>query len=126
MEGKGVRTCSHLKKSKEKKKPDLLSLRFLDYRTAYKSPRIFLIYPISPFPSPLEIPKVWIYSVRSKPVALITDKTEFVIQRILRLWSLTIVHFGKIAPVHFEYRFAALCHSNDVISLKEINVPLFF
>ena len=61
------------------------SLRVLDYKATYKALWIVLIYPVSPFPTPMEIPKVWIYSVRSKSVAPITDKTEFVIQQILRL-----------------------------------------
>ena len=69
------------------------------------------------FSTPGQIPKVWIYSVRSKSGAPITDKTEVVIQQILGYEGEPSPHSGRIARVHFEYRFAALCHANDVISL---------
>lgn len=106
------------------KEPHLLSRRFVYYRATYKSPRIFLIYPISPFSysrgDPWGVDLFCEIKVSDPPI---TDKTELVIQQILGLRSIII---EKIAPVHSEYRFAALCHSNDVISLKEINAPLFF
>lgn len=89
VEGNAVMS-SHLKKSKKKTRPtsflwgSLITGQFINHLGFFSF--ILLVC----FPVPLEIPKVWIYSVRSKPAALITDKTEFVIQRILRLWSVTI------------------------------------
>lgn len=89
-------------------------------------PGFFSFIQLVCFSTPGKIPKVWIYSVRSKSGAPITDKTEFVIQQILGYEGEPSPHSGRTARVHFEYRFAALCHSNDVISLKEINALLFF
>lgn len=117
----GSRMGSHLKESKEKEaRPSSLITGPL-----INHPRFLSCIQLDHFPTPVEIPEVWIYSARSKSVSLITDKTEFMIQQISRLQRVTMAHFGKTAPVHFEYRFTALCHSNDVISLKEINAPLF-
>lgn len=87
-------------------------------------PGFFSFIQLVCFSTPGQIPKVWIYSVRSKSGAPITDKTEFVIQQIPG-YEGTITTLWKDSTVYSEYRLAALCHANDVISLKEINALLF-
>lgn len=83
--------CSAISRSQgEKMKPNLLLWGSLITRQLINHPGLFSFIQLGCFPTPVEIPKVWIYSGRSKSVAPVTDKTEFVIQHILRLWSVTI------------------------------------
>lgn len=65
-------------------------------------PRFFSFIQLVRFPTPVEIPKVQIYSARSKSVAPITDKTESVTPQILRLWSVTVGALGEESTSPFR------------------------
>lgn len=83
-------TCSHIQKLRAKRSPTFFLWGSLITGQFIHHPGFLSFIQLVCFPTPMEMPKVWIYSVRSKAVASITDKTEFVIQQILRLWSVTI------------------------------------
>lgn len=73
---------SHIESQREKS-PTSLLWGSLITEQLMNHPGFFSFIQLACFSTPGQIPKVWIYSVRSKSEALITDKTEFVIQQIL-------------------------------------------
>ena len=76
------RGCAAMYRSHRQKSPTCLLWGSLMTEQLINHPGFFSFIQLVCFSTPGQIPKVWIYSVRSKSGAPITDKTEFVIQQI--------------------------------------------
>lgn len=89
-EATGIRLHSPVQKSGEKGSPTSSLWHALMTGQLIHHAGFFSYTQLVCFPTPIEIPKVWLYSVSSKAGAPITDETEFVIQQVPRLWSVAI------------------------------------